>query len=554
MSDYNDLSKTVIGKPEIIENSKATILYMPINDNIYASLKKEDNSDHIAILLTQKKPELVSPINIEISTAPPAPPNVLIPSLEMAEPIIVRDPVIGDSLIITPVFKLGEGVQNARDFIEFSLLESSQGIAVAKKADDVVAMQLRNGLRITTSKGADISPNLPKLEAKSANSSLQASQTLYPYNMWKLDDKEPRYKQLQRFFHEIVEAKDQQDANNARLKLAQIYLGDGLAPDALALIDGINRTNPSFYRTAKIAALRGAANFLMARYVEAGRDFAASELNNNKEMEYWRAVLSDLLGNTGQTYDYLAMNEDYISKYPPIFRQKLAIISADRAIDAKEYNVAIKIFDTIHQDNLLDYISVYKNFLMAKISASTGQVEEASKTLDKIADDYNHPFVRARAEFTRIAHDIDANGNKDKIIDRLERLRLNWHGDGLELKMLTLLGELYYERKDYINAMRVWNNGVQSFKNTASALDMARRMEEVFIVIFNDGIADKLPPLEALALYYEYRNYMPSGTAGNEMTERLADRPISVALTKKSHSCRSYGGFGKIRYCDANIR
>ena len=530
LSDFNDLAKTVIGKPEIIENSKATILYMPINDNIYASLKKEDNSDHIAILLTQKKPELVSPINIEISTAPPAPPNVLIPSLEMAEPIIVRDPVIGDSLIITPVFKLGEGVQNARDFIEFSLLESSQGIAVAKKADDVVAMQLRNGLRITTSKGADISPNLPKLEAKSANSSLQASQTLYPYNMWKLDDKEPRYKQLQRFFHEIVEAKDQQDANNARLKLAQIYLGDGLAPDALALIDGINRTNPSFYRTAKIAALRGAANFLMARYVEAGRDFAASELNNNKEMEYWRAVLSDLLGNTGQTYDYLAMNEDYISKYPPIFRQKLAIISADRAIDAKEYNVAIKIFDTIHQDNLLDYISVYKNFLMAKISASTGQVEEASKTLDKIADDYNHPFVRARAEFTRIAHDIDANGNKDKIIDRLERLRLNWHGDGLELKMLTLLGELYYERKDYINAMRVWNNGVQSFKNTASALDMARRMEEVFIVIFNDGIADKLPPLEALALYYEYRNYMPSGTAGNEMTERLADRLVGVDL------------------------
>ena len=150
--------------------------------------------------------------------------------------------------------------------------------------------------------------------------------------------------------------------------------------------------------------------------------------------------------------------------------------------------------------------------------------------MDKIADDYNHPFVRARAEFTRIAHDIDANGNKDKIIDRLERLRLNWHGDGLELKMLTLLGELYYERKDYINAMRVWNNGVQSFKNTASALDMARRMEEVFIVIFNDGIADKLPPLEALALYYEYRNYMPSGTAGNEMTERLADRLVGVDL------------------------
>ena len=530
LSDFNDLAKTVIGKPEIIANSKATILYMPIDDNIYASLKKEDNSDHIAILLTQKKLELAAPMSVEISTSPPAPPHILIPSLEMAEPIIVEDPVIGDSIIITPTFKLGEGVANARDFIEFSLLESSQGIAVAKKADDVVAMQLRNGLRITTSKGADISPNLPKLEVKTANSNLQASQTLYPYNMWKLDAKEPRYKQLQKLFHKIVEAENPQDSNNARLKMAQIYLGEGLAPDAIGLIDGINRTNPSFYHTAKVAALRGAANFLMARYVEAGRDFSASELNNNKEMEYWRAVLSDLLGNTGKTYDYMAMNEDYISKYPPIFRQKLAIVSADRAIDAKEYNVALKIFDTIHQDNMLDSISVYVNFLMAKISIATGQEKDATETLDKLADDYKHPFVRARAEFTRIAKEMDANSDKDKIIDRLERLRLNWHGDSLELQVLTLLGELYYERKDYINAMRVWNDGVQSFKNTSNALDMARKMEEVFIVIFNDGIADKLPPLEALALYYEYRTYMPSGAAGNEMIEHLADRLVGVDL------------------------
>ncbi len=534
LSEFNDLTKTVIRKPEIIANPKATILYIPIDDNVYTTITKEDNTNRIAILITQKKSPTAFPLPVEVSTSPPAPPHVLISTLEMEDPIVVHDPLIGDSIVITPLYKIGEAITHDREFIEFDLLETIQGVAVVKKADDVSIVQLRNGLRVTTSKGATISPGLPKLDVKAANDGLQANPTLFPFEIWKSEITKSRAKQLQKLFHDSVETDNVQDANNARLRAAQIFLSDGMAAEAMALLDGINRADPSFYRSAKLSAMRGAANFLMTRFIESARDFSATELNNNKEIEYWRSVLSDLLGNSGQTYDYLSMNEDYISKYPPVFRQKLAIVAADRAIGAKEYNIALKIFDTLHQDNLLDSINAYINFLMAKISMDTGQDKDATETLDKLADDIKHPFVRARAEFTRIARDMDAGMNKDKAIDRLEKLRLDWHGDNLELKVLTLLGELYYEKKDYVNAMRVWNNGVKSFKNTTDAIDMARKMEEVFITMFNEGIADKLPPLEALALYYEYRNYMPGGTAGNEMLDRLADRLISVDLLEQA--------------------
>ncbi len=537
MSDFTDMEKTVIGKPELIAHQKATILYIPMDDNVYASVKKEDNSNNWAVLLTQKKSAIAAPISVEISTAPPAPPHIFLSTLEMTEPIMVRDPLIGDKLIITTLFKTGEAVQNARDFIEFSLLESTQGIVVAQKSDDVAIMQMRNGLRVTAGKGASISPNLPKLEVKTISDGLQANPTIFPYNLWKIDTSKSRRKELRDLFHKIVETENIQDANNARLRMAQIYLSDGMSAEAIAFLDGINRTNPSFYRTAKLAGLRGAANFLMSRFIDAAKDFSAAELNNNKEMDYWRAVLSDLLGNSGQTYDYLGMNEDYISKYPPVFRQKLAIVAADRAIAAKEYNVALQIFDALHKENLLDSINVYINFLMAKISLSTGQEKDGLEALEKLADDDKHPFVRARAEFTLIAREMDAGMDKDEAIDRLERLRLAWHGDGLELQILTILGELYNERKDYVNAMRVWNNGVQGFKNTAAAIDMARKMAETFIIMFNnDEITSNLSPLEALALYYEYRTYMPSGTAGNEMIDRLAEKLIGVDLLDQASS------------------
>ncbi|MEQ1789395.1 MAG: hypothetical protein ABL857_03010, partial [Rickettsiales bacterium] len=516
--------------------SNATILYVPIDDNASASIKKEGDSNNLVVLITQKKQPVAFPLAVEVSTSPPVPPHVLILTLEMAEPITARDPVIGDSLIITPLFKIGEGINSPREFIEFDLLKTAQGIVAVKKADDVSVVQLRNGLRITTMSGAIISPRLPKLDVKALNHGLQANPTLFPFEMWKIDTNKSRKKILQELFHQIVETDNIQDANNARLRMAQIYLSEGFASEAIGLLDGINRADPSFYRSSKLNALRGVSNYLMTRYPESAKDFSATELNNSKEVEYWRSVLSDLLGSTGQSYDYLAMNTDYISKYPPIFRQRLAIVAADRAISSKDYNVALKIFDSLHQDNLLDSINAYINFLMAKISISTEQEKEATENLDKLAEDIKHPFVQARAEFTRIARDMDSGVDKDKIIDKLERLRLNWHGDGLELQILSLLGELYYEKKDYVNSMRTWNNGVESFKNTSIAIDMARKMKEVFILMFSEGLEEKLSPLEILALYYEYRKYMPSGTAGNEMLDRLAENLISVDLLEQAAS------------------
>jgi tetratricopeptide (TPR) repeat protein len=530
LSEFEEMAKTVIGKPSIIENSKATVLYMPMDDNVYTTVTKEEDSDRWVVLVTQTKKPPKNPIAVEVNTTPPAPSHIFLPVLEMADTIVVRDPQVGDSLVITPLFNPGEGVSVLRSFVEFNLLDSTQGIAVAKKADDVTVMQLRNGLRITTKRGASITPDLPKVDEKKLDEGVQANPTLFPYALWKTDSPIERRRRIQGLMREIVSAGSVQDANNARLRLAQLYLGEGMAAESIAVLDVINRTNPSFYRSAKLNALRGAGNFLMYRFIESARDFAASELNNNKEVGYWRAVLSDLLGNAGQTYDFLEMNPDYISKYPPLFRQRLVIVAADRAIGAKEYNTALRIFDTLQQENLLESINVYIKFLMAKISMSTGQQEDANEALDKIAEDMKYPFVRARAEFTRIARDMEAGMSREKAKERLERLRLGWHGDGLELQVLTLLGDLYYEDKDYVNAMRVWNNAVQSFPNTAGSIEMTSKMQEAFIVMFNEGATDRLPPLEALAIYYEYRNYMPRGIAGNEMMERLADRLIGIDL------------------------
>lgn len=569
LKDYDKNAKTVIGQPELFKG-ETTILRIPVQDGLNVAIAKQDNSLEWAVLVNQaeKKPE--KPLKLEVHTEPPVPPHVFVNSLQMGGVIAIKDPLVGDEMLVVPMFTAGEGIAIAREFVDFTLPQTAQGLLVVKKSDDVNVAPLRNGLRVTTAQGAQLTPGLPSMDISSEQATaLKVVPTLFSYEKWALPPEIPERAFVRDLMKRIVESENTQAANDLRVRLAEIYLGSGLGAEALSMLDAINRTDPAFYKSNKLAALSGAANFLMARYTDAMRAFSASELNNNKEMDYWRKMLSDLTGREG-TYDYLALNDDYISHYPPIFRQKLAIVAADRNIDAKEYNTAIRIFETLKtvkpnkeegkgdkkdakpaetstvdasmlKDDLIAPIAPYVNYLMAKIAADTGQTEESIRAMDILAQDYKHPFVRSRAEFAKIIWEMNRDLiNKTQVVERLERLRLAWHGDSLELKILDFLGEIYAENKDFLNAMRIWDNAVHAYAGTPRALELQRKLEDTFVMIFKEGIANSLPPLEALALYYQYKNYAPPGSIGREVISNLTDRLISVDLLDQAASLLEY--------------
>ncbi len=567
LHEFDDAAKTVLSKGQVLPAS-VTILRVPVSDGINVSVSKEDNSFEWAVLLNNVKKPPATPLKVDINTDPPAPPHVFINALQMADAVNVTDPVIGDDLIVLPIFSLGEGVQYKREFVDFTLLETAEGVVIAKKSDDVAVTSLRNGLRITLPQGATLTPGLPEVEKSATPEALQSVPTLFPNDKWALAPELPERAVIRDMMSQVVSSNNIQDANDHRLRLAQVYLSDGEGEEALAMLEGIKRTDANFYRGAKLAALHGAAEFLMQRYADAARDFSASELNNNKETDYWRNMLADLQGKDG-TYDYLELNTDYISRYPPSFRQKLAVVAADRAVDSKEYNTAIKIFETLGGapaateeaaakpkeeapkkpeeakkeanskpvSDLIAPINTYVRFLMAKIASDTGQVDEALKDLTALSEDYSHPYVRSRAEYSRIILEMNRDViKKDQLVDRLERLRLSWHGDGLELKVLGFLGDIYADNKDYVNAMRIWDNAVHAYAGTPMAAELTHKMEDTFVRMFNEGTADTLSPLDALALYYQYKNYAPPGSIGREMTSNLADRLVAMDLLEQAAS------------------
>jgi hypothetical protein len=73
---------------------------------------------------------------------------------------------------------------------------------------------------------------------------------------------------------------------------------------------------------------------------------------------------------------------------------------------------------------------------------------------------------------------------------------------------------------------------------------MARKaqddMRAAFVALFNKGKADKLPPAESLAIFYDFIDLTPIGPDGDEMIRRMADRLVAVDLLGPAADLLSY--------------
>ena len=116
------------------------------------------------------------------------------------------------------------------------------------------------------------------------------------------------------------------------------------------------------------------------------------------------------------------------------------------------------------------------------------------------------------------------------VISELETLTALWRGDETEIEALQMLARLYTEENRYRDAFYVMRTALRAHPNS----EMTRRIQEEAAVTFDSlflaGKGDALPAIDALSLFYDFRELTPIGRRGDEMIRRLADRLVSVDL------------------------
>ncbi len=139
--------------------------------------------------------------------------------------------------------------------------------------------------------------------------------------------------------------------------------------------------------------------------------------------------------------------------------------------------------------------------------------------------------LAAQAVFYQASAALNAGAiNSDQAITILERLRFRWRGDSLEMKTLRKLASLYFGKARWQDGLKTLRIATQNFEGNDAARAAQDDMRAAFVSLFLKGAADKIPPVEALALFYDNIDLTPIGADGDEMIRRMADRLVAVDL------------------------
>jgi lipopolysaccharide biosynthesis regulator YciM len=462
-------------------------------------------------------------------------PYIFVDTDETARPIEFRHVVSGEMITTIPSYQSSLGTYPERITQDATMLRTSQGIAYVAHQPDVKAVKLRSGIRIASGAHSALSASLAPLDEANLVKRDMVAQSFFPYEAWKAKDISDFHAKEKILLQDIIAA-DNKQANRLRLELAKLYMAESMYSEAIGLFEIIEAQDKEFYNVFQVSAINGIAHFMAGRFGQAAQLFASDILQGEEEIEHWKRLV-ELMQGTDRSFPYSGFRSQYAQFYSPDMQRHIATLAADHALSNKKYQAVNNIINQLERDKLLDPVKDRATYMKGRIAAEQGDLVQAETILRPIIDNVEDRFLRARATYTLETAKYKA-GEIDRaaLIAALEPLRTVWRGDGFELNLLNLLGELYVNNDNYMEGLRAWRDVVSYFPDTAVAQDASARMANSFVELFNDGKANTLEPLTALSLYYEFRELTPLGNAGDTMIQNLADRLAQVDLLDKAAS------------------
>ncbi len=434
------------------------------------------------------------------------------------------DPEVGDTLLAVTALGPARGFVKAQEFVEFSALASTHGVVIAPLADDLTVDLAADKIVIARPGGLTLSTSAPGARK---NSSLTPS--TFDTQLWGFDREGEFTKRQQQLMQAAAEAPaDKRTA--ARLELARFYLARDMAPEAKAVLDVTLADKRPTPEDNIALVLRAVAEIALDRPDDALKDLADPLVGNQHDAPLWRALAYAKQGRWAEAREGF-QNVGVGIATLPIELQRRALIAAARAsIEVRDFGTAAKMlaeFDTV---GVTHEIEPTVAVLTGRLAEGLGRKQDALAAYRAAAGSWDRPRAaqgRLRELVLRYGlGDID----RATMIGDLETLTATWRGDDTEIEALQLLARLYTEEKRYRDAFHVMRTAMRARPNSEMAHRIQDEAAATFDALFLGGQGDAMPPIEALSLFYDFRELTPIGRRGDEMIRRLADRLVSVDL------------------------
>ena len=106
--------------------------------------------------------------------------------------------------------------------------------------------------------------------------------------------------------------------------------------------------------------------------------------------------------------------------------------------------------------------------------------------------------------------------------------------------MVRSLGRIDLAQGRYRDALEVLRSASKRLTDLPSASAIQADLSQAFRALFFDGRADGLQPIQALGLFYDFKDLTPVGADGDTMVRRLAHRLVDVDLLPQAAELLKY--------------
>lgn len=451
--------------------------------------------------------------------------------------LVLRDPEVGDTIQVIPVPAIGAGVQFGLSVPGAELLPTGQGIALVPQADGVRLSADRNGVEVSMPGGLYLTRDLPAPGAsggEGGDGALVSPGGPVDLARWMRGGTDKFVPEHQKLMARMAYVRPE-DKNAQRLEVARHYLSNGMAAEALGVLRLIAQTDPTMVDNPNFAGVHGVAQYMMGRYPEAERDLSHPGMAKDPQAQLWLAAArSKQTDQPNKQALLLRLAPEDMKGLHPRLRMALgteAVRSTTAAGDSKGAN---RIIEAMAGPGLSprDLGTISR---MQGIAAEAGkQWDQAIVKYKEAEDSESRPdrayAGRARVEL-QLRRGLISTGDA---INQLNKLRFAWRGEDFEYQLLKRLGELMVADGRYGEGLRMMRSVVTNFPEHPDVGNVQQAMNDTFEKLFLGGLADGLSPIAAIGLYDEFQDLTPSGTKGDEMIRKLADRLASVDLIDRS--------------------
>jgi hypothetical protein len=449
----------------------------------------------------------------------------------------LSDPEIGDALIVVTAFGPTRGFLKTQEFVEFRVLASTHGVVIQPFADDVNVTTSSD--RIVIARPAGLTLSAGSGLASSVAEGAQRGYRPFDPQIWGFDSQSKFASRQDELVRAVAEAPDRRRMA-ARLDVARFYLAQNLFGEAKGVLDVAAADGHQDAELSAALVMRAVAEIMLGHAASALKGLSNPAVHDDYDAPLWRAMALAGQGKWAEAREGFKTIESASAAIPVELRRAALREAARTAIEVGDLADATNKLHELEMLSVPAELEPTLNLLKGRIAEASGRPLDALAAYEDAARGDDQP-VAAQARVRQIEMELTLGKlSRADAIAALELRAVLWRGDDTEVETLQQLGHLYTQEARYREALQSMLTALRFHPRSPLAPRIQEEAAATFQALFLDGKADGMPPIQALSLFYDFRELTPAGRRGDEMARRLAERLISVDLLNQAAELLQY--------------